>query len=747
MFRPRSNVLALLVVLLASASTLNLVSAGLPVAEQNLCTELPPPTEPCTLFRSWEEFSETLLSASGELVLCPGNWITKPSAEAPAAIIKLDLRLSCSVPGKCVIRGPGRHIKIKTDETKRVIIDGIMFEGSDYTSITVIDYASAQHLLCDNRFINNGRPVESPKGGGAIIAGVATNLVIGNSLFRKNEARVGGAISFAGDSLRILDSTFEDNAAVQGGAIEASSPAARIEVGKTTFVGNTATDDGGASSAILITSGEDWVDLGGNAAVDAACNGAYARVAGSSSIDPDRCFGFIDEDEEIIDWEVPDPSTVDDSDSHDDPDTYEEQVQAGLDDNEQQDQQQQQQQQQQSPPLALGTGLYRDSRTGLQVAQGLKVRSFARQLQPVQYRDGRNSGSCDFIMKPDGAAAFYDSRHNVDGGFHYCVNAELKFGGGVFCVEFDSDCQAIDYVKRIGGRQDDGCAEPNGQFIPNKRNCNGGSTPWNTWVTCEEVDNDDGGGYCWQVDPYGERTPERVSRIGRGEWEAMAVDDRTSIPVFYFTEDWSEGALRQFTPSPSTLPAGWHSLHPTTADGDLKYLVFNSDRTFYWSSDIREGKQSQERNFPNLEGIAFNVINGNPYLFFVSKRRNMLFQLNLDTGTYTSSPTDPDDRLRDGGSFWSSPDIIVTLGDHFIFHSEDGGNTPGVYFKDLRTNEYLTIFQDDSNFYKGDEETTGVAVSPNGKCLLSCLQERGECFVFEREDGGNFEKLDPRLRI
>ena len=29
------------------------------------------------------------------------------------------------------------------------------------------------------------------------------------------------------------------------------------------------------------------------------------------------------------------------------------------------------------------------------------------------------------------------------------------------------------------------------------RNCGGGLTPWNTWISCEEVR----GGQCWQVDP------------------------------------------------------------------------------------------------------------------------------------------------------------------------------------------------------------------------------------------------------
>lgn len=278
-------------------------------------------------------------------------------------------------------------------------------------------------------------------------------------------------------------------------------------------------------------------------------------------------------------------------------------------------------------------------------------------------------------------------------------------------------------------------------------------------MTCEELDvKDDGGGYCWQVDPYNERAPERVSAIGPGEWEAMAVDDRTSLPVFFFTEDWSEGALRRFEPTPSTLPAGWHTLQ---GDGELSFLVFDdvtyegSDRwaditgTFYWSNNLKEGRKSQSKHFPNLEGITFMMVDGDPLLFFVSKTRRRLYKLNLDTYTWSSTTTQQDE-LPDGGSFWNGPDMIVPVGQHFIFHTEDGGGTPGVFFKDLRTGKYLTIFQDEvepDKDGKYGEETTGLAVSPNGQCLLSCLQDRGECFIFEREDGGTFESLAPRLRI
>ena len=135
------------------------------------------------------------------------------------------------------------------------------------------------------------------------------------------------------------------------------------------------------------------------------------------------------------------------------------------------------------PVLTNGKGLTRDSATGLYVADGLTVRRFAKMFEPVSFtstaanRRGRqlaHSGQCAFPYRPDGAATFSDARHNVPGGFHYCVNSESKYSGGVYCVEFDADCHPMDFAKGIGGRADDFCTEPLGGFVSNRWNCSGG---------------------------------------------------------------------------------------------------------------------------------------------------------------------------------------------------------------------------------------------------------------------------------
>lgn len=347
-------------------------------------------------------------------------------------------------------------------------------------------------------------------------------------------------------------------------------------------------------------------------------------------------------------------------------------------------------------------------REGLLLSEGLDARIIAITDQRVPYYPAGWS-DLPFHGNPDAGATFPDPRPNNPGGWIYVSNSEMKDNlGGVGAFTIDKDGNVLDYQMVLEN---------------STMNCGGGPTPWNTWVSCEELENE---GVIYQVDPTGEREAE-VMTLGSelGRWESFAYDIRNrDTPRFFATEDHRKGTVRRFTPDFADWNEPWSILH---GNGTTDYLMIFPNETlnggtYNWTNDIEAARDNARAFYPMTEGI--DVYQNE--MFFVCKLMKVLFVLDLDSNTYYNGTTVH-------GMFDGKPDQVERiLGDSsgMVYFTEEGGVDAGVHARD-RLGRYLTVFE--SPVYP--DETTGLAFSPDGRFMYTAYQDSGILYQIWRKDG------------
>ena len=229
-----------------------------------------------------------------------------------------------------------------------------------------------------------------------------------------------------------------------------------------------------------------------------------------------------------------------------------------------------------------------DETTGLpllELPEGFSYRSFGWAGEALADGLGRIPGEADGmgLVRSDGEVFTLVRNHecvNLDGSFgpessHY----DAPCGGGTVTLRYDRAAGTL--------------IEARGSLSGTLQNCAGGTTPWGSWLSCEEIvtpANHSGEykghafqltrahGYVFEVPADGASSARPLTALGQFRHEAAAVDPRDG--VVYLTEDHR--------------PAGFYRLLSTTPGklidgGRLQMLRVKSQ------PDLRRGLQPGQR--------------------------------------------------------------------------------------------------------------------------------------------------------
>lgn len=322
---------------------------------------------------------------------------------------------------------------------------------------------------------------------------------------------------------------------------------------------------------------------------------------------------------------------------------------------------------------------------------------------------------------------------------------DIALGGGTTTLVLDNRGQLVSHIGSLAGTT---------------RNCAGGLTPWDTWLSCEETFNTASGaairhGYVFEVPIGGESDCRPIREMGRRNHEAAAVDPSTGY--IYLTEDRGDSLLYRFRPNVyGNLQSGGvlealrivdmpgvntaknfvqHLFQPLACDWVTIDLA-DPDSESGDASNRRQGFLKGAALFSRGEGAWW----GNGKVYFVCSNggdagRGQVFAydpLDATVTLFVESVASPDGMDADNGGFvLAAPDNVTVGPDGRVYLCEDGSGVEKVVGVNL-SGELYEVARNTLN----DSEFAGACFSHCGRFMFVSAQSPGLTYVIR----GNWRK-------
>jgi len=287
-------------------------------------------------------------------------------------------------------------------------------------------------------------------------------------------------------------------------------------------------------------------------------------------------------------------------------------------------------------------------------------------------------------------------------------------------------------------------------------NCSGGVTPWNSWLSCEEIFQDPSfilakkHGYVFEIPAAAEQKvvkPVPLKAMGRFLHESTAVDPRTNI--IYMTEDRLDGLVYRFLPDrPGHLEEG----------GRLQCLVIVSllrmDTRNWVEQKVKRGEKlpvswiDLNNVDPKKDDLRIRGHKNGAALFASGEGMEYLdgvVHFSCTNGGYIKSGQiwryipSPYEGTEKEGESPGQLELLVEVTDRAVLKNPDQviGTQWGDVFvcEDGFDDQYLVGVTPQGEIYRfahnaqDESEFTGVCFSPDGSTMFVNYQDAGFTFA------------------